>query len=281
MEAYQRELEGLAGGLETAYAPTSAEQANVLRRYGISGQVGGPRQLYEELDPEFAGLYRQRALEELQQPDIRYKESVGDILARIEEEAAGGAVGRGIYGSGLHAQDYSKRALQTLVPFRMQAITNALNRGEQLAKTLELMRAQAVGEYEPVREREVRGKELGASYRAGGAGARYGTEEAIAGGNVARYNQREAAMLEFLGKVPGAIAAAAGYPGVGAALSGQPRTAPTTTRASGRDPLQSYYEDMSLETPSFYNESLYSPEMLELARQRTARERTPYGRREY
>lgn len=209
MEAYQREMYGLGDQLAADYAPNAAEQGNVVRRYGVAGQVGGPSQLFQELDPEVAKLYRQRVLEELGTPDLRYQESVGDLMKQLGEYSGGQAIGRGVFRSGLHAQDYAKRGLQTMVPFRMQAITNALNRGENFTKVLEMMRAQAVGEYEPVRQREVMGKEKSAQYKAAGLGQRYGTEADIAEGNVNRYLGREAAMTQFLGQIPGMIGTAA------------------------------------------------------------------------
>ena len=272
MEAYQRDLDAIAMELQGAYGPSGAESSNVVRRYGVAGEMGGAAKLYEELDPQLAPVYRQRVLEGLNNPAGQYDESVNDILARIEEEAAGGAVGRGVYGSGLHAQDYSKRALQTLTPFRLQAITNALNRGENFAKTLELMRSQAVSEYEPVRQREVQGAKDAANLRAGGSAARYGTEADIAEGNVNRYLGREAAVGQLLGKAASA--------GISMATGGMAGGAPTATGASSQNPLDIYADDL-------YSDGGYGeytsplgadPAELDLARQRVARERNPYGR---
>jgi len=259
MEAYQQYMEGLGGGLESAYAPTSDEQANVIRRYNLAGQVGGPGQLYTELDPELAGLYRQQAIDLLQSPDKYYQESVGDMMKMLGEYSGGQAVGRGVFGSGLHAQDYAQRALQTMVPYRLQEITNSLNRGENLINTLEGLRRTAVGEYEPVRQRQVTGADRYAQYAAQGAGARYGTEADIAGERAKAYSGQRSAIGGALTNV-GTTILDAYMPGAGKAARAATGSGGTPSAYGGYDSLQGLSGD---QMESYYRQA--------------ARARNPYG----
>jgi len=156
--------------------PLPTEQGSI-NQYRLATTPGGPGQLYADLSPE-ATQYQSLVNQGLQNPSQYYDQSVNDLMAQLSRYSGAQAAGRGVFSSGLHAQDYAQRAAQTLVPYRLQAITNALNRGENLSQVEQNLQQQAISNYQPIRGRQMQGEFAGAGTQLQGqqqgAALRYG-----------------------------------------------------------------------------------------------------------